>query len=1067
MENYKKLNILIGWLTFLLSTVVYLLTIEPTASWWDCGEYIATAYKMQVGHPPGAPFFQMLGRIFSLFAFGDTSKVALMINSMSAISSGLTIMFLFWSITALARKIFNKNGENQTANMYAILGAGFVGAMAYTFTDSFWFSAVEGEVYAMSSFFTAVTFWAALKWEQVADEPHAYRWLILIAYLIGVSIGVHLLNLLAIPAVAYVYYFKKYKPDFKGIFITGAISVVLLAFVMYGVIPEIVNLFGKTELHFVNNLGLPFTSGTIFFTLVMLATLALGIMYTENKLGKTGKYALYGCLAVLALLVLTSYSSGGNFFFRLIMLAVIGGGIYYIRDRRLELNTVLLSLVFLLIGYSSFLMIVIRANANTPINENDPKDGVSLLSYLNREQYGSTPLFSGQYYNAPISAWEDKSPFYIKDRKNGEYKIVDDGKNQVPVYDESMSTIFPRMWSSQRASHPGAYKQWGKIKGTPVTVTGRDGAPETLIKPTFGENLRFFFKYQVGHMYLRYFMWNFVGRQDDVQSHGGLEHGNWKSGIEFIDRATIGSQNDLPDSMQNAANNSFYFLPLILGLIGLFFHLSRKPEDALVVFMLFFMTGLAIVIYLNQYPYQPRERDYAFAGSFYAFAIWIGIGVLSIYEMFRKGVNPKMAAIGATTLCLIVPGILGAEGWDDHDRSGKYVARDMAFNYLESCDENSILFTFGDNDTFPLWYAQEVEGKRTDIRVVNHMLASGDWYIHQMHQKVYDAEKLPFTLKSEQYTKGTNDRLYVMDIGIKGYRDIREVIDFIASDDPKTKMPPGYGITGNFVPTRKIRLHVDKEKVLANGIVPPEMADRIVDYIDWEIKSNMLIKNDLMVLDLLATNNWDRPIYFASVNAEILNVANIDKYMHQEGFAYKFMPVVADGYIPNMGGISEKSYDILMNRCVWGNMQDLDVTMDTETKRTSPMTRNYFMRTAVYLANLGKYDSAEAIVDKRFEVFPKEQFVYDHFSIPFLKVYYQCGAVEKANALLKDMAEVWEQQLGYYTNQSDKHLKYYEDSVIDALSALNNLYQIAQENKQDDLAAEVRQKLDFYLSNLR
>ncbi|MBI9033563.1 MAG: DUF2723 domain-containing protein [Bacteroidales bacterium] len=1067
MENFKKLNVLIGWLTFLLSTVVYLLTIEPTASWWDCGEYIATAYKMQVGHPPGAPFFQMLGRIFSLFAFGDQTKVALMINSMSAISSGLTIMFLFWSITALAQKIFAKTKENITANMYAILGAGFIGAMAYTFTDSFWFSAVEGEVYAMSSFFTAVTFWAALKWEQVADEANAYRWLILIAYLIGVSIGVHLLNLLAIPAVAYVFYFKRFKPDLKGLIVTGIISVFILAFVMYGVIPEIVNLFGKTELHFVNNFGLPFTSGTVFFTLVMIATITLGILYTENKLGKNGKYALYGSLGILALLILTSYSSGSNFFFRLLMIGTVGAGVYYIRDRRLELNTILLSLTFLLIGYSSFLMIVIRANANPPINENNPKDAVSLLSYLNREQYGSTPLFSGPYYNTPMVDMSDKSPFYIKDSKKGEYVIADDGKNQIPVYDKSMTTIFPRMWSNQRSSHPGAYKQWGQIKGTPVSVTDREGNPETIMKPTFGENLRFFFKYQVGHMYLRYFMWNFVGRQNDIQGHGGLENGNWKSGINFIDQAIVGTQDNLPGSMQNAANNSFLFLPLILGLIGLFFHLSRKPEDALVVFMLFFMTGLAIVIYLNQYPYQPRERDYAFAGSFYAFAIWIGIGVLSLYEMFRKGINPKMAAIGATTLCLVVPGILGAEGWDDHDRSGKYVARDMAFNYLESCDQNSILFTFGDNDTFPLWYAQEVEGKRTDIRVVNHMLASGDWYIHQMHNKVYDAEKLPLTLRSDQYTKGTNDRVYVIDRGLKGYRDLKEIIDFVASDDPATMLPPGFGYEGNYIPTRKVRLYVDKQKVLDNGIVPPEMADRIVDYIDWDIKSNVLIKNDLMLLDLLATNNWERPIYFASVNSDILNAANLDKYLHQEGFVYKFMPVLADAYIPNMGGVSEKSYDVLMNRCVWGNMEDLSVTMDTETKRTSPMTRNYFMRTALYLADLGKLDSAEAIVDKRFEVFPKEHFVYDRYTMPFVEVYYRCGAIDKANAMVKDMTDIWEQKLGYYNSQNDSHLKYYEDSVIEALSALNNLYQITQENKQVELAAEVRQKLDFYLESLR
>jgi len=680
MKNYKRINNLLGWITFAIAFAVYMLTLEPTASWWDCGEYISTAYKLQVGHPPGAPTFQLLGRLFTLVAGNDVTRVAYMINTMSALSSALTILFLFWSITMLARKVVLKQGQEiNTAKLIAIMGSGFIGAMAYTFSDSFWFSAVEGEVYAMSSFFTALVFWAILKWENVADEDHAVRWLIFIAFMIGLSIGVHLLNLLAIPAITYIYYYKKYKPNWKGFLLTGVISIALLALIMYGIIPEIVNLFGKTELFFVNSLGLPFNSGTLFFALVLALMIVSGLLYTI----KGDKYKNF-FLITLIIFFLILIGSGKGFLGVVISLAVAAISIYVVlklKKARPVINAVILSLAFILIGYSSFLMLVIRANANTPINENAPTDAIGLLSYLNREQYGSWPIFYGQYYNTPVVDYKDQPPIYQKDEKSGKYVIADPRKGTLPVYDKRFTTLFPRMWSNQKQSHINAYQNWGKIKGTPIAVTSSSGKTETLIKPTYGENLRFFFSYQLGHMYFRYFMWNFVGRQNDIEGHGGIEDGNWISGIKFIDQARLGNQENYPEyRKQNPAYNRFYFLPLILGLIGLFYHIKKHPRDSFVVALLFFMTGIAIVIYLNQTPFQPRERDYSYAGSFYAFTIWVGLGVLALNDWLGKYIKPVAAAILAILIALPVPYVMAKDGWDDHNRSHKTARKNVLEN---------------------------------------------------------------------------------------------------------------------------------------------------------------------------------------------------------------------------------------------------------------------------------------------------------------------------------------------------------------------------------------------------
>ncbi|MDB4303752.1 DUF2723 domain-containing protein [Desulfosarcina sp.] len=1010
MDLYNKLNRISGWVVFAVATLVYFLTIEPTASWWDCGEYIATAYKLQVGHPPGAPLFQMLGRFFSLFAFGDTSKVALMINIMSALSSSLTILFLFWTITHFARKIALRDGtEISEGKMYAILGSGFVGALAFTFSDSFWFSAVEGEVYAMSSFFTAVVFWAILKWEE-EDERTSNRWILLIAYIMGLSIGVHLLNLLAIPAIAYVFYYKKYKPTTKGLILTGLVSLILLAIIMNGIIPWIVKLSSLFELLFVNSFGLPFNSGTVFYFAILLGGIVWALKYTR-------------------------------------------------KHKKVLLNTVVLSFTFLLIGYSSFFMIIIRSSANPPIDENSPEDAISLLAYLAREQYGDWPIAQGQYYNAPTVDVEDGNPIYVKDRKIGKYVITDDRKSTIPVYDPRFTTIFPRMWSNQKPAHKTIYKQYGNIKGIPIEVQNDDGSTSVRMKPTFGENLRFFFTYQIGHMYFRYLMWNFSGRQNDIESQGEKEHGNWLTGIGWFDENVLGlgPQDNLPDSMKSPAHNKFYMLPFLLGLIGLFYHLQSHKHDTLVVGLLFLMTGLAITVYLNQYPYQPRERDYAYAGSFYAFAIWIGLGIMSIYEMMSKRMNPKVSAISITLIFLIlVPGIMAKEGWDDHDRSGKYAARDFAKNYLMSCEPNAILFTNGDNDTFPLWYAQEVEGIRTDVRVVNFMLASGHWYVHQMMNKAYESEPLPFTLNYDQYQNGVNNAVVFYNTSIQGSAELKQVIDFIASEDDRTKLSLQSGEQINFSPTKKFKLLIDSADIVKKGAVPEEMQNRIVNSIEWTVSQNYLYKNDLMLLDIVATNNWERPIYFANPSS-MSKVLDVDQYCHLEGFVYRFMPVKARNHISGVGGVNaEESYDIFMNRCQFGNLKDPGVYVDRESMRNSIIPKQNFMRTAKALVRSGEKQKAIDLLDKCMVEFPDEKFSFDMYMIPFIEVYYDAGAIEKGNALTERVFEIYNQNIDYYNSLNDRLAKYYEQDFNQALGVIQQLGVMAREHKQ----IELNQRID-------
>jgi len=1027
MKNYKLFNNVIGWAVFIVAAIVYILTSEPTASFWDCGEYIATAYKLQVGHPPGAPTFQLVGRLFSLFA-SDIHHVARMVNTMSALASGFTILFLFWSITMLAKKIVLKNGEMTDAKMWAILGSGIIGSLAYTFSDSFWFSAVEGEVYATSSFFTAIVFWAILKWEDQADDPYAIRWIILIAYLMGLSIGVHLLNLLAIPAITFVFYFKKYNPTVKGIILASFAALGLLVAVMYVIIPWVVKLSGKFELFFVNTVGLPFNWGTIIYFVLLIAGIVFGLRYARKK-------------------------------------------------QKVILHTALLCFTFILIGYSTFLILVIRSNAKTPINENAPKNAISLLAYLGREQYGDWPLLYGQYYNSPMnpqSQWEDGSPAYARDDNKGKYVIIDKREKSIPTYDSKFCTIFPRMWSSDESlGHADAYKSWADIVGTPISYTDPEtGKAETIYKPSFfSDNIWFFFKYQIGHMYLRYFLWNFAGKQNDIQNtDGNPVEGNWYSGIPFIDQR-LGPQDNLPDEMaHNKGMNKFYMLPLILGFIGFFYHMNKNTQGSVVVMLLFFMTGIAIVLYLNQYPNQPRERDYAYAASFYAFTIWIGLGVLALFSIISKYLNPKLTAVIVTLVCFFaVPVVMGKDGWNDHDRSGRTTCVDFATCYLNSCAPNAILFTNGDNDTFPLWYAQEVEGIRTDVRVVNLSLLNTDWYIDAMKRKAYDSDALPFQLTWDQYKEGTRDYVYfISDSTIcppDKYFSLKKLMDFVASDDPNTKYPTSRGSVEYF-PTKNLSIPVDKAFVLKNGTVSPELADSIVPSIEWTLGRYGVQKNSLMVLDLLANNNWKRPIYFAATSGASTYLG-LDKYLQLEGLAYRLVPVKNSGKITKgeTGFVNTAvMYNNLMTKFKFGGIQDTNLYFDETVTGMAMSLRLSFTRLADALSMEGKKDSAIKVLDKCQAMFPERNVSYNYYEYLVGLSYYNAGALDKGNKVMTRLIDIYEKSLIYYFSFKGSKANTVDYHKQQAIGIMQRIAQSSLAFKQDAISKRAKEIFDKYYS---
>jgi len=1003
MNVFRRTNIITGWIVFLISSIVYLLTIEPTASFWDCGEFIASSYKLEVGHPPGAPFFMLVSNFFSVFA-SDASQVAKWINIMSALASALTIAFLYWSITHLARKITGKGNDMSTPELVSIIGAGVVGSLAYTFSDTFWFSAVEAEVYASSSLFTAVVFWAILKWENIADEKHANRWIILIAYLMGLSIGVHLLNLLAIPAIVFVYYFRKYEPTRKGVLYSLGISILLLVILLYIIIPGVVKVASVFELIAVNGLGLFYNSGLILFIITVIGVSSWLIFYSH-------------------------------------------------KTRKVLLNTILVSLTVILIGYFSYALILIRSVANPPMEQNDPETVFSLLYYLNRDQYGQNPLIHGHYYNAPITEAKDGKKIYSK--IDGQYEVTH--RRQKLIYDERFLTIFPRMWSNDQ-DHVQAYKKWGRIEGVPVNVTNRNGEAQVLRKPTFGENIRFFISYQVGHMYLRYFMWNFSGRQNDLQGHGEVHKGNWYSGIGFIDEARLGQQDKLPPFLRdNPARNRYYMLPLLLGITGLVFHNRRQRKDFWVLMLLFAMTGLAIVVYLNQYPFQPRERDYAYAGSFYAFSIWIGLGVMAISEFTRKKLPGILGPGLATLACLIlIPGIMAKENWDDHDRSGRTATRDFAWNYLNSCQPNAILFTNGDNDTFPLWYAQEVEGMRTDVRVVNLSYLGADWYIEQVSRKAYDADAVPFSMSKDQYRTGRRDYVYLME-QIKDHVDLGEAMDFIRSEDKRTKTLGNYPDRIDYIPATKFKIPIDSAYIINSGTVRAKMADKIVPEMRWQMNKENLSKNELMVLDLIDNNNWNRPVYY-SVTVDRNLYLNLHEYFQLEGLAYRIVPIHQPEVRGQLGSIdTDLMFDNMVNKFRWGGVSDSTVYLDENIRRMMMNFRNNFGRLANELIAEGDTTRARKTLERCMEVMPNDRIPFNYFMVPVIEAYYKIGEIELANSYLLTLSDLAEEELRYFLSMGMEHAEDLDYDKQIRMHIMQELTRLVLENQQEELIERQQQ----------
>ncbi|MDD4193494.1 MAG: DUF2723 domain-containing protein, partial [Mangrovibacterium sp.] len=886
--------------------------------------------------------------------------------------------------------------------------------LAYTFSDTFWFSAVEGEVYASSSLITAVVFWAILKWENTADEPHANRWIIFIAYMVGLSIGIHLLNLLAIPAIVFVYYFKKYTVTRNGVIASFVISIIILALIMYGIIPGVVTVASWFELMFVNGIGLPFNTGTMIYGLLVVGLIVFGIHYTMKK-------------------------------------------------KMVFWNTVLVSLTVIMIGYSSFAMIVIRSSANTPMDQNSPDNVFSLLGYLNREQYGDRPLVFGPHYNTPLDSknpYVNDKPYYIQ--KDGRYVVAD--MRQKPNYDSRYTTFFPRMWSRQ-SDHIADYKNWGQISGKAATYTDEDGQRQTLQLPTFGENLRFFFAYQVNHMYLRYFMWNFAGRQNDVQGHGDIVNGNWISGINFIDSFRLGDQASLPDSLKNnKGRNTYYLLPLILGLLGAFFHYNRHQRDFWVVMLLFIMTGLAIVVYLNQYPHQPRERDYAYAGSFYAFAIWIGLGVTALIDLLKRKIPETIAAAGVTVICLgLVPGIMASENRDDHDRSNRYTARDFGANYLESCEKNAVIFTNGDNDTFPLWYNQEVEGVRTDVRVCNLSYLQTDWYIDQMKSKAYESDPLPVSFTHDQYVQGNRDVVYLLsDPRVKGAVELSKALEFVKDEDPRTKL--SQADNASYIPSKKLFVKVDKEAVIRNKVVPPNKYDQIADTIVIDFGSrNYLVKDELMVLDMIANSNWERPIYFA-ITVGRDKYLGLQDYFQLEGFAYRFTPVKSASSGIYFGSVNtSKMYDRMMNRFKWGNMNDPRVYIDENNQRMMMNIRNNFNRLAESLIAEGKKDSAVQVLDHNLELIPHSVVPYNYFSQEIASSYFAAGATEKGKNLMKEIFSTYKEELDYYLALHPKFTVSVDEEIQRILYFMREMSMIAMKYGETEMAKGMTDAFSNYL----
>ncbi len=1075
--NFNKWNTITGWCAFAIALITYTLTVEPTMSFWDCGEYIATSAKLQVGHPPGAPLFQMIGAFFAMFAMDD-KHIALMVNMMSVFSSAFTILFMCWSSSMILKKIISQYSEINKNNSIAILGSSFVGALAFTFSDSFWASAVEAEVYAMASLFIALLFWLGLRWEQDMDSPKGNKWLLVISLVVGLTFGVHFMALLTIPAIGFLYYFKHYKEvTVKNFTIANIVVVAVLLFIFKLLLPLTMAFFGKTEVFMVNELGMPFDSGTIFVVLLLIAFFYFSLKYTRAK-----------------------------------------GLIKY--------NTLILCILFILIGFSTWMMLPIRANANTVINENKPSDAREVLAYYNREQYGSNPLFYGPQYTEAFAGLDennpylDKAPNYERDYKTGKYVIVNNFKNAEQNSDDKQKTFLPRLWSGDNIvsyisfTNPPEFKlnpdypyeqDLSKYGVDPSQLSEEDLAQATaqlrneiektvsefrkayaqkqldtedyvkflktysdyliVEKPSTVDNLRFMVEYQFGYMYFRYLMWNFVGRQNDIQGRYDYQDGNWLSGITFIDELHLGTQQNLPsDVLNNKGRNVYFFLPLILGLIGIMYHASRDRKSFYVLLVLFLFMGLALKIYLNERPFEPRERDYALVGSFYVFAIWIGFGVYSLYESIQKYLAPKIAGpiiIGASLLA--VPALMAFQNWNDHDRSGKYTATALAKAYLESCDPNAILFTIGDNDTFPLWYAQEIEHIRTDVKIVNTSLFMTDWYIDQMKSKTYESNPLPISFNHDEYVGDKLD--YVAHIQkVESRWEIKDFINFIKN--PKSTVEMQNGQTIHFYPTNKIRIPVDKNNIIQNKVVDAKFNDSIVPYIDIDIKGNALYKNRLMMLDLVANNNWKRPIYFSPGAFDDEDYLWMKNYLQLEGMIYKLVPlktkVDKDTNPMDMGGLdADKMYSIVM-KWDWGNSNG-DIYHDPETRKNSISYRSVLSRLMDKLIAEGKMDKAKNIINLSLTKMPVEKFGYYSMVEPFAKGYYQIGEKEKAQQLLGKLIGKYNENLNYYGTLSSSDQVDLAIDIITDIERYRSLLHVMKESGDIQLYNKSRPVFNTYI----
>ena len=1078
MKQYKLVNNVLGWLTFLVAAFVYCSTIEPTASFWDCPEFITTGYKLEVGHPPGAPFFMLTANLFSQFA-SDPTQVAKMVNTMSALLSATTILFLFWSITHLARKLILKDWSEMTmGKLIAIEASGLVGALIYTFSDTFWFSAVEGEVYAYSSAFTAIVFWLILKWEDHADEPHSDRWLVLIAYMTGLSIGVHLLNLLCIPAIVLVYCYRRYPHiELKGSLLALLASFVIVAGVLYGVVPGIITVAGWFELLFVNQLGCPFNTGEIVYIILLVAIVIWAIYesYTDRNFKRQN---LSFVLSVGMLGVPFRGMGWGAAIVGIIILAAIYFGLNYRKKIDKQLvpvvsarfkNTALLCMLMLMIGYSSYAVIVIRSAANPPMDQNSPEDVFTLGSYLSRDQYGDSPLLYGQAYTSQV-AFDVDGNMCIPKRKEGaaiwqrKEKASDTEKDSYFVVSHkdklvyAQNMLFPRMHSS---AHAQAYESWlGGVTGTNVPYD-RCGEQVTVKMPTQWDNIRFFLSYQCNFMYWRYFMWNFAGRQNDLQGSGEPEHGNWITGISFIDNWMLGDQSKLPQELkENKGHNVFYCLPLLLGLIGLFWQAwrgQRGIRQFWVVFFLFFMTGLAIVLYLNQTPQQPRERDYAYAGSFYAYAIWCGLGVLALYDMLKKKLKTNDVALASVlgVACLLVPIQMASQTWDDHDRSGRYTCRDFGQNYLMTLQDkgNPIIFTNGDNDTFPLWYNQETEGFRTDARVCNLSYLQTDWYIDQMKRPAYDSPSVPITWPRLDFCSGTNDYIQV-DPSLKQqvqnfYKEHPAEARAQFGDQPfEVKNIMKYWVrTKNsdmhVIPTDTLYLTIDKEAVKKSGMMMA--SDTIPDRMVISLAGKRaLYKNDLMMLEMLAQCNWTRPLYVATtVGGD--NYMNLGDNFVQEGLAYRITP-----FTTNKPGAknfdTEKTYNNVMNRFKFGGLDKKGLYIDETIMRMCYTHRNLFAQLALALIREGKNDKALKVLRKAEKSIP-EYNVPNTFvsgSADLARAYAIIGCKADAARILRQVWNNAKQYADYYVSQEGSRFDMCQTDVMRQLYYMQGISDIAQ-----------------------